>query len=158
MQGAELEIEAQIGHHVLLNAGAGYTKATLAEDAPNLGGLQGQQLQNVPLVNLNLGARYAFAITSSMRGFARADVQHVGQSYPDFTRTDPATFQRAYTLVDLRGGAVSGPWETNVFLDNVFNTRTYLSRFISDNYDASSRSRMFTSRPRTLGVSVQRSF
>jgi outer membrane receptor protein involved in Fe transport len=158
VQGAELEVEAQLGRNVLVTAGAGYTKATLAEDAPNLGGVNGQQLQNVPLLNLNLGARYAFAITSAVRGFARADLQHVGQSYPDFARSDPATFQRAYTLVDLRGGALSGPWETNVFLNNVFNTRTYLSRFISDNYDASSRSRMFTSRPRTLGVSIQRSF
>ena len=158
VQGAELELEAQLGRHLLLTGGVGYTKATLAEDAPNLGGVKGEQLQNVPLVNLNASARYAFAFTSSVRGFARVDAQHVGQSYPDFARTDPATFQRAYTLVDLRGGAISGPWETNVFLDNLFNTRTYLSRFISDNYDASSRTRMFTSRPRTLGVSVQRSF
>ena len=58
----------------------------------------------------------------------------------------------------MRGGALTGPWETNVFLNNVFNTRTYLSRFISDNYDAASRSRMFTSRPRTVGLSVQHSF
>jgi outer membrane receptor protein involved in Fe transport len=158
VQGAELELEAQLGRHLLLTGGVGYTKATLAEDAPNLGGVKGQQLQNVPLVNLNVGARYAFVLTSSVRGFARVDAQHVGQSYPDFARTDPATFQRAYTLVDLRGGAIAGPWETNVFLNNLFNTRAYLSRFISDNYDASSRSRMFTNRPRTLGVSLQRSF
>ena len=156
--GAELELEAQLGRHLLLTGGAGYTKATLAEDAPNLGGFQGQQLQNVPLLNANIGARYAFDFTAAVHGFARIDAQHVGQSYPDFARSDPATFQRAYTLVDLRGGALSGPWETNVFLANVFNTRAYLSRFISDNYDAASRSRMFTNRPRTVGISVQRSF
>ncbi len=156
--GAELELEAQLGRHLLLTGGVGYTKATLAEDAPNLGGFQGQQLQNVPLFNGNIAARYAFELTSSVHGFARVDAQHVGQSYPDFARSDPATFQRAYTLVDLRSGALSGPWETNVFLNNLFNTRAYLSRFISDNYDAASRSRMFTNRPRTLGVSVQRSF
>lgn len=156
--GAEFELESQLGRNLLLTGGVGYTKATLAQDAPNLGGLQGQQLQNVPLFNLNVSARYAFALTPDIRAFARVDAQHVAQSYPDFARTDPATFQRAYSLVDLRAGANSGPWETNVFLNNLFNTRTYLSRFLSDNYDASSRSRMFTSRPRTLGVSVQRSF
>ena len=158
VRGAELEIESQLGRHLLLMGGVGYSKATLAQDAPNLGGLSGQQLQNVPLFNANFSARYSWQLDSGLHAFTRLDAQHVGQSYPDFARTDPATFQRAYSLVDLRAGAISGSWETNVFLDNLFNTRTYLSRFSTDNYDASSRSRMFTSRPRTLGVSIQRSF
>ena len=158
VQGAELELESQIGTRLLLTGGVGYSKATLAQDAPNLGGLAGQQLQNVPLFNANFSARYAFTLTAGTKAFVRLDGQHVAQSYPDFARSDPATFQRAYTLVNLRSGASTGPWETNLFLDNLFNTRTYLSRFLSDNYDASSRSRMFTSRPRTLGVSIQRSF
>jgi iron complex outermembrane receptor protein len=157
VHGAELELEAQSGP-LLLTLGVGYTKATLAEDSPSLGGVKGEQLQNVPLWNASASVKYSFQPAPSLKAFVRADAQYVDQSYPDFTRTDPATFQRAYSLIDLRTGVVSGPWQTNVFLNNVLDKQASLSRFISDNYDASSRSRMFTNRPRTLGISVQRSF
>jgi outer membrane receptor protein involved in Fe transport len=158
VDGAELEVDARLSPALTLSAGMGLTRAVLAEDAPNLGGVQGEQLQNVPRWNADLSARYAFEPAPGVHAYARGDLRHVGVSYPDFARTDPATFQRGYSLVDLRAGAASGAWEGSVFLDNLFNTRTYLSRFLSDNYDASSRSRMFTGRPRTLGVSLQRSF
>jgi outer membrane receptor protein involved in Fe transport len=75
-----------------------------------------------------------------------------------FDRTDPATFQRAYALLDLRTGIVHGAWEVNLFLDNVFDKHAALSRFISDNYDASTRSRIFTNRPRTAGLSLEWKF
>jgi iron complex outermembrane recepter protein len=158
VRGAELEIEGRVGRPLRLSLGVGYTKATLAADSPSLGGLKGQQLQNVPLWNANASAMYSFEPAPGLEAFARIDTQYVSASYPDFARTDPATFQRAYTLVDLRAGVVSGPWEANVFLNNTFDKQAFLSRFLSDNYDASSRSRMFTNRPRTLGISVQRSF
>ena len=158
VRGAELEIEAQVGAHLLLTAGVGYAKAVLAEDAPALGGLKGDQLQNVPLWNGTLSAKYSFPLAAAVKGFARLDGQYVAKSYPDFARTDPATFQRTYTLLDLRTGLVSGSWEASLFLNNVFDKQASLSRFLSDNYDASSRSRLFTNRPRTVGLSIQRSF
>jgi hypothetical protein len=40
---------------------------------------------------------------------------------------------------------------TNLFVSNVFDKQAALSRFITDNYDASTRSRIFTNRPRTAG-------
>ena len=158
VRGAELELEGQLGRHLLLTAGAGYTKAVLAADAPSLGGLAGQQLQNVPRWNGNAGGRFSFQPRPGLDAFARVDAQYVGESYPDFARTDPATFQRAYTLVDLRAGVTAGAWQTDLFLNNALGKQAYLSRFLSDNYDASSRSRMFTNRPRTIGVSVQHRF
>jgi hypothetical protein len=45
-----------------------------------------------------------------------------------------------------------------LFIDNVCDRHASLSKFISDNYDASNRTRMFTNRPRTIGVSIQRTF
>ncbi|MBS0364367.1 MAG: TonB-dependent receptor [Proteobacteria bacterium] len=155
--GAELELQAQITPALQVSAGAGYTHAVLAEDAPNLGGFKGQQLQNVPRWNGGASVRYAFGL-ASYRAFVRADYQYVGESFPDFARSDPATFQRAYSLTDLRAGVTVHDWELDLFMDNAFDKQAYLSRFISDNYDAASRSRMFTNRPRTVGLSVQRSF
>ena len=150
--------ENNIGAHVQLGAGVGYTRAVLAADAPSLNGLKGQQLENVPLWNGNASAKYLFNPAPGYEGFARADGQYVGESYPNFDRTDPATFQRAYALLDLRTGIIHGAWEANLFVSNVFDKQAALSRFNSDNYDASTRSRIFTNRPRTAGLSLQWKF
>jgi iron complex outermembrane recepter protein len=158
VHGGELEIQGTIGAHVQLGGGVGYTKAVLAADAPSLGGMEGQQLENVPLWNANAGAKYLFNPLPGYDGFVRADGQYVGESYPNFARTDPATFQRAYALLDLRTGIIHGAWEANLFVSNVFDKQAALSRFNSDNYDASTRSRIFTNRPRTAGLSLQWKF
>jgi iron complex outermembrane receptor protein len=158
VHGGELEIQGNIGAHVRLGAGVGYTKAVLAADAPSLNGVKGQQLENVPLWNGNASAKYLFNPLPNYDGFVRADGQYVGESYPNFDRTDPATFQRAYALLDLRTGIIHGDWEANLFVSNVFDKQAALSRFLSDNYDASTRSRIFTNRPRTAGLSLQWKF
>jgi iron complex outermembrane recepter protein len=158
VHGGELEVQGNIGAHVQLGAGVGYTKAVLAADAPPLDGVKGQQLENVPRWNGNASAKYLFNPLPEYDGFVRADGQYVGESYPDFDRTDPATFQRAYALLDLRSGIIHGAWEANLFVSNVFDKQAALSRFITDNYDASTRSRIFTNRPRTAGLSLQWKF
>ena len=158
VHGGELEIEALLGAHLHVGAGVGYTKAVLAADAPSLGGVQGQQLENVPLWNGNATVKYLFNPAPGYDGFVRADGQYVDNSYPSFDRSDPATYQRAYALLDLRAGVAHGAWEANLFLDNVFDKQAALSRFITDNYDASTRSRIFTNRPRTAGLSLEWKF
>lgn len=155
VNGGELEIQAQIGAHLQLGAGAGYNKAELGQDAPALGGISGEQLQNVPRWNGGASAKYLFTAAPGYSGFLRADGQYTGESYPDFQRTDPATFQRGYALVDLRAGLLHGSWELDAFLDNVTDKQAELGKFIPDNYDAPSRTRMFTNQPRTVGVSFQ---
>jgi len=158
VRGGELEIQAQVGGHLELGVGAGFTKAVLARDAPNLDGVAGEQLQNVPKWNGGASAKYTFDPAPGYAGFIRADEQAVGISYPDFDRTDPATFQRAYSILDLRTGVAHESWEANLFLANALDKQAALSRFISDNYDASTRSRLFTNRPRTVGVSFEMKF
>ena len=154
VHGGAIELQGQVGSHWQLGMGAGYTKAVLGADAPNLGGVKGQQLENVPLWNGGATIKYLFTPAPGYQGFARADGQYVGESYPDFSRSDPATFQRAYGLLDLRTGVVHGAWEANLFVDNATNKQAELSKFIPDNYDASNRTRMFTNRPRTAGASL----
>lgn len=158
VRGGELEIQGEVGPHLQLGIGAGFTKAVLARDAPSLDGVAGEQLQNVPKWNGGASAKYLFDPAPGYAGFVRADEQYVGISYPDFDRTDPATFQRAYSILNLRAGLVHNRWETDLFLNNALDKQAALSRFISDNYDASTRSRMFTNQPRTVGVSFEMKF
>lgn len=155
VHGGELEIESLIGGHVQLGGGVGYTKAVLGADAPNLGGTKGEQLENVPLWNANAHARYLFTPVAGYDGFARADAQYVGESYPDFARSDPATFQRAYALLDLRAGVLHEAWEADLFMTNVFDKQAALSDFLSGNYSATTRTRMYTNQPRTTGISLR---
>jgi iron complex outermembrane recepter protein len=158
VRGGELEIQARPTAGLELGLGAGFTKAVLARDAPSLDGVAGQQLQNVPRWNGGASAKYTFEPLPGYVAFTRADEQYVGVSYPDFDRTDPATFQRAYSILDLRAGLIHDRWETDVFVANALDQQAALSRFISDNYDAANRSRMFTNRPRTFGASFELKF
>ena len=158
VHGAELEAQGLIGGHLQLGAGVGYTKAVLDADAPNLGGLKGQQLENVPLWNGNASAKYFFKPRADYEAFVRADGQYVGESYPSFDRSDPATFQRAYALLDLRAGLLHGPWEVNLYMSNLFDKQAALSDYLSDNYSAPNRVRMFTNQPRTTGLSLHWKF
>jgi outer membrane receptor protein involved in Fe transport len=158
VRGAELELQGEVSSDWVLSAGVGYTKAVLATDAPSLDGVAGQQLENVPRWNGNASAKYSFTPFVGYPGYVRADVQYVGESFPDFDRTDPATFQRAYAILDARAAITHDHWEGDLFVDNVCDRRADLSKFISDNYDAANRTRMFTNRPRTIGISLQRTF
>ena len=158
VHGGELEIEGIVGGHLQLSAGMGYTKAVLDADAPNLGGLKGQQLENVPLWNGNASAKYLFTPAPSYDAFVRADGQYVGESYPFFDRSDPATYQRAYALLDLRSGILHDAWEADLFVTNVFDKQAELSDYLSDNYSATTRVRMFTNQPRTTGLSLRWKF
>jgi iron complex outermembrane receptor protein len=158
VHGGELEIDGIVAGHLQLGGGVGYTHAVLDANAPNLGGLEGQQLENVPLWNANASAKYLFVPMPGYDAFVRADGQYVGESYPDFDRTDPATFQRAYALMDLRSGLLHDAWEVDLFMTNVFDKQAALSEFLSDNYSATTRVRMFTNQPRATGLSLRWKF
>ncbi len=158
VKGGELELDGLIGAHLQLDAGVGYTRAELDADAPNLGGLKGQQLENVPLWNGNASAKYLFTPRAGYEGFVRADGQYVDVSYPSFDRSDPATYQRAYAVMDLRAGLNHEAWELNVFVTNVFDKQAALSYYLSDNYSSSTRARLFTNVPRTTGLSLRWKF
>jgi len=155
VHGGELETEARIGEHLHVGAGVGYTHAVLGADAPNLGGLKGEQLENVPLWNGNANAKYSFSVATGYDAFLRADGQYVGESYPDFARADPATFQRAHAILDLRAGLLHDAWEANLYVSNVLDKQAALSAYLSDNYSAANRTRMFTNQPRTAGLSLK---
>jgi outer membrane receptor protein involved in Fe transport len=43
-------------------------------------------------------------------------------------------------------------------MTNVFDKQASLSEFISDNYSATTRTRMFTNQPRTTGLSLEWKF
>jgi outer membrane receptor protein involved in Fe transport len=158
VHGGELEVQGTVSGHLQLGAGVGYTKAVLDADAPNLGGVKGEQLENVPVWNGNANAKYLFTPRDGYDAFVRADAQFVGESYPFFDRSDPATYQRAYATVDLRTGLLHEAWELNVFVTNVLDKQAELSDYLSDNYSATTRVRMFTNQPRTTGMSLRWKF
>ena len=154
VKGGELEMQGLVAGHLQLGLGVGYTHAVLGADAPNLGGLRGEQLENVPVWNGNASAKFFLDVRPGYSAFVRADGQYVGRSYPFFDHSDPATYQGDYALLDLRAGLEHAAWELNVFCTNVLDKQAALSDYLSDNYSAPNRVRMFTNQPRTTGVSM----
>jgi hypothetical protein len=49
-------------------------------------------------------------------------------------------------------------WEADPFISNVFDKQAALSDFLSGNYSATTRTRMYTDQPRTTGVSLRWKF
>jgi hypothetical protein len=62
-------------------------------------------------------------------GYVRTDEQYVGESHQAFDRTDPAMYQRAYVILDAGAAFTHNTWEGG----------------------------LFTNRPRTIPISLQRS-
>ncbi|MBS0377399.1 MAG: TonB-dependent receptor [Proteobacteria bacterium] len=158
VKGGEIEVQALVARHLQLGLGVGYTHAVLDADAPNLGGLKGEQLENVPVWNGNASAKFFFDLRPGYQAFVRADGQYVGRSYPFFDHSDPATYQGDYAILDLRAGLEHDAWELNVFCTNALDKQAPLSDYLSDNYSAPNRVRMFVNQPRTTGVSMRWKF
>lgn len=125
---------------------AGYTDPTLDNDVPDIGAPAGRRLSNVPDVTGNLSTTYRFPAFGDRQGFARADVQHVGNIYTEIGNVGrPRTELDSYTLVNLRTGFEGERWRITLFADNVFDEQATIL-CCRDNGE-------FTiNRPRTIGI------
>ncbi len=92
-----------------------------------------------------------------MTGFVQGAASFVGDRESVFTTTPVRQDLPAYTKVDFRTGVKSGRWTTNLFVDNVTDRRGLLSGGIGE-FLAYSPAAFTYIQPRTVGISVSRSF
>jgi outer membrane receptor protein involved in Fe transport len=118
-------------------------------------------LRGVPRVQFNAALSYTFAVAGSSEMSLRADANHRGETDTQFntaaSNTIPNGFNvplDAYTLVNLRASLTWNDWVTSLFAKNVFDERAQVDAIASDQ-DPLAR---ITARPRTIGVSVSRTF
>ena len=99
--------------------------------------------------------------------FARLQYSYAGKSwnqiadgdgYDDADEYGARVRNPAYSITDLRSGWSVGDWEYSVYLDNMFDERPETFRSFGPETFFGRGEAVYTSRPRTLGVSVRVSF
>lgn len=149
-RGFEFELKARPIGAVDLDLSVGYTDATLAADAPVVGGVTGDQLQDVPKWTGSAGAQYAFQVGEHASGYLRADYSYTGSSYDTFQFT-PQWYRPSYTLLNVRLGMAKDSWEAVLFVNNATNAEPVVAVRQFDN-------QKFVGRPRTVGLTIRKSW
>ncbi len=127
-RGAELTLTLLPTPGLTLVGAFGYTDAQLSEDAPDLGGVDGDRLPDTPKFTGALSADYGFEL-GGRDAFAGATVRHVTDRVSSYDASGgiPQYELPEYTTVDLRTGLQFGDTRVQLFVKNAFDERGQLS-------------------------------
>ncbi len=160
--GLEAALKYRTDWGLRVSANASYSVAELTEDAPpGLFASSGARLPYSPRFSGSLSADQDFHISGRWTGFAGGTVSYLGTRYGAFqSRSDDLrNVYPSYTTLDLRVGARTDSWTVNLFARNVTDERGVLtSRTLQGRALPTSTYITNFIQPRTIGLSVERSF
>ena len=159
IEGAELEIDARIGDHWRFGGQATYTDATLRSVAPGVPATPGQRLPQVARWNAAAHLEYGRPVGGDGYAYIRGDVQYVGPRVNSISAA-PLPIDD-YALFNLKLGLNSGSYEFSLFGKNLLDKQAQLGRTRLDGVLRGvpvSLDRISVNVPRTIGLSVARSF
>ncbi len=117
-------------------------------------GLTGQDIPNVPKVQLDLGLNYTQPISTRWKGTLATDIVYRDAENAYFQSDVFNVGLAPYTLVNLRAGVSDGTWSVTAFARNLTDKLAQVSAINS----VQDRDALLTVRPRTIGVTVTRNF
>jgi iron complex outermembrane recepter protein len=163
VKGVEFELTGRPIEYLTVSLSGSLTDAYLTEGAtpamrlanPTLGAT-GDQLPNVAPTQLALGVDYTrpLPLSGDWKGTLAADVTYRGEENAYFVSNPFDVPLKDYTLLNLRAGVATGPWSATLFVRNATDERAQVSA-INSTQDPDA---LLTVRPRTVGVSVTRTF
>jgi len=163
VKGLEFELTAHPIEHLTVNFSGSVTDAYLTEGAtaamrlanPTLGAT-GDQLPNVAPTQFSVGVNYTTPLPMAVdwKGTLAADITYRGEENAYFVSNPFDVPLKDYTLLNLRAGVANGPWNATLFVRNATDERAQVSA-INSTQDPDA---LLTVRPRTVGVSVTRTF
>ncbi|MGH8137135.1 MAG: TonB-dependent receptor [Steroidobacteraceae bacterium] len=161
VKGLEMELAVRPVEYLTATLAGSYQDAYLTEGAsadlkqsnPTLG-VTGESIPNVPKVQLSLGLDYTRPLYNQWKGTVATDVNYRDSVNSYFASNLFNIPLAAYTLVDLRIGASNDRWSVTAFARNLTDKRAQISAINSsqDPYG------FLTVRPRTIGITVTRTF
>jgi outer membrane receptor protein involved in Fe transport len=157
--GAELEADIAPLRGLNLTFAAGYDNAKITSVPVGTNGfIAGQALSGVPKVTASLLGEYSVN-TGFGAAFVRGQYSFTGSStsYTVVPVQEGGRDRASYSLVDLRIGGATGPWETSLFVKNMFDVRANLGDELSETAELANprRPRYLIAQPRTIGVEVK---
>ena len=157
VNGFELQVNAQPTDSLSFNLGATYTDSRLSEDMPStaqVSGFDGDRIPYTPKWSYAGQVQYEVPFSSAMTGYASTNFNYRGESYTNFNSlADDYQQLDDYFLVGLRAGVRLEGWDAGIFVDNVTDEVPEIGlRVTGDGY------RVYTTRPRTIGLRVSTHF
>jgi iron complex outermembrane recepter protein len=156
-QGVELSFTASPLSNLTVSGWAAFNEARLTGPLPvtsTTRGVSGDRLPYSPKWSGNLAIDNEFPLAGSLSGSVGLSVSYVGDRQGNFTGTGPRQNLPEYTQVDLNFGLKNEAWMLTAYANNVFDERGVVLGGLGFLYPTS-----FTYiQPRTIGVSVARSF
>jgi iron complex outermembrane receptor protein len=157
VNGFEFQINAQPTQSVSFNLGATYTDSRLSEDMPSsaqASGFDGDRIPYTPKWSYAGQVQYETPFSSALTGYASTNFNYRGESYTNFnSQSDDYRELDDYFLVGLRAGVRFESWDAGIFVDNATDEVPEIGlRVTGDGY------RVYTARPRTIGLRVSTHF
>ncbi len=140
----------------ILCAGATDTTPTCADSS--VSAVRGTRLPITPKFKGSATARYEFDL-SSAKAHVQGGVAHQGSASSDIRTTAAASLGRlkAFTSADFSAGIDWKSFTTELFVDNIFDTRGQLSRFQQCG-QCTTRTYVVPIDPRTIGIRLGTKF
>jgi len=161
-EGVEFEADLIPLEGLKLTASTAYTDAVLTNSAGHgFPGVAGDQLPFATRYSGSLSAEERFSINESVTGFVSATAAYVGKRFEGFPASlgEPQPAIPAYGYGDLRTGIDTHGYTITAFVKNLTDERGVLySTQITGTTLASGLWHTVVIPPRTVGVSVMRSF
>jgi iron complex outermembrane recepter protein len=157
VNGFEFQINAQPTESLSFNVGATYTDSRLSEDMPasaSASGFDGDRIPYTPKWSYAGQVQYEVPFSSALTGYASTNFNYRGESYTNFnSQSDDYRQLDDYFLVGLRSGVRFDAWDASIFVDNLTDEVPEIGlRVTGDGY------RVYTTRPRTIGLRVSTHF
>ena len=156
--GAEFTLTALPVPELTLLGTFAWTHAKLTEDAPDLGGRDGDPLPDTPDLAFTVSGDYSFGVLEHT-GTVGALLRYVGDRVSGFEASAGSPQYRLpeYTTMDLRGSVAIGPANLRLYVRNLFNERGQLSAGTALT-QLGGPAMVSILQPRTYGVSVDVDF
>ena len=157
--GLMLEVLAAIGDDTELGWNSQWVDSALDGALSDGSAPAGTRLPQVPEFKSNLWVEKAFQISAfgASEGYLRGSVSYTGQSW-NMVQTDYRQSQASYTQADMSFGISGGDWEVDFFVNNLTDERAevYVTDGFFDYFFG--RGRIYTNRPREMGIRYKKSF
>jgi len=151
--GGELEVRARLTDHLTIGGSYASTDAKVTKAAPGSSATDGAKILGIPESTYALNIDYYRPLSDDRSLFGTLDYSYTGKSSGSYSVTNADNVRSGYGVVNARAGMGFGSYEVVVFAKNLLNEDTIIQRpsvlFIPQGLIV---------RPRTVGVSVRKSF
>ncbi len=162
-KGIEWTFDGQVNRHLGVGGQVTYTDAKLKSLAEGVTGV-GAVGDRLPSTAKWMASGYAEVGTGAFtdgRIYFRGDLQYVGDRNNSFESRSSNVKLDNYALINLKAGLEKGPYELSLFVKNLTDKRAKLSyEGFAGVHDGEpiTYNRYAVNRPRTIGLTVSRSF